>query len=199
LPDAGKVERRIGRWIGRNPAGERVLDVAVERDAGGRACALRIEEKAGRKDWAELAHGAYVLRTNHPSEDPAELWKWYIQLTQAEAAFRTAKSDLALRPVFHRKEGRVDAHILVCFLALALWRTLEQWMDSKGLGTCARQFLLEMDKVHSMDVVLPLDTGAELRLRTVSKPDKPLAQLLQKLGLHLPQAPKQIENVVQTS
>jgi hypothetical protein len=56
-----------------------------------------------------------------------------------------------------------------------------------------------MDKVHSMDVVLPLDTGAELRLRTVSKPDKPLAQLLQKLGLHLPQAPKQIENVVQTS
>ena len=198
-PDAGKVERRIGRWIGRNPAAERVLDVAVERDAEGRACALRIEEKGDRKDWAELAHGAYILRTNHPSEDPAELWRWYIQLTQAEAAFRTAKGDLSLRPVFHRKEGRVDAHILVCFLALALWRTLEQWMASKGLGTCARQFLLEMDKVHSMDVVLPLDTGAELRLRTVSKPDKPLAQLLGRLGLHLPQAPKQIENVVQTS
>ena len=197
-PDAGKVERRIGRWIGRNPAAERVLEVAVERDAGDRACALRIEEKAERKDWAELAHGAYILRTNHPSEDPAELWKWYIQLTQAEAAFRTAKGDLCLRPVFHRKEERVDAHILVCFLALALWRTLEQWMNSKGLGTCARQFLLEMDKVHSMDVVLPLDTGAELRLRTVSKPGMPLALLLRTLGLNLPQAPQQIENVVQT-
>ena len=100
--------------------------------------------------------------------------------------------------IFHRKEGRVDAHILVCFLSLALWRSLEQWMSAKGLGTCARQFLLEMDKVHSMDVVLPLDTGAELRLRTVSRPDKPLALLLHKLGLNLPQTPKRIENVVQT-
>jgi hypothetical protein len=176
-----------------------VLDVSVERDAAGRACALRVGERAGRKDWAELAHGAYVLRTNHPSEDPAELWRWYIQLTQAEAAFRSAKSDLGMRPVFHRKEDRVDAHILVCFLALAMWRSLEQWMASKGLGTCARQFLLEMDKVHSVDVVLPLDTGAELRLRTVSKPEKPLAHLLRRLGLNLPQTPRQIENVVQTA
>lgn len=194
--DPGKIERRIGRWVGRNPAAERVLDVAVERDTEDRACALKITERIGNKDWAELVHGAYILRTNHPSEDPAELWRWYIQLTQAESAFRTAKSDLSMRPVFHRKEDRVDAHILVCFLALALWRTLEQWMNSKGLGTCARQFLLEMDKVHSMDVVLPLDTGAELRLRAVSKPEKPLAQLLQKLELNLPQTPKQIENVV---
>lgn len=194
--DAGKVERRIGRWIGRNPAAERMLEVAVERDDEGRACALRICEQTERKDWATLAHGAYILRTNHPSEDPTELWKWYIQLTQAEAAFRSTKSDLLLRPVFHQKEERVDAHILVCFLALALWRSLEQWMVSKGLGTCARQFLLEMDKVHSMDVVLPLDTGTELRLRAVSKPEKPLNQLLHRLGLNLPQAPKQIANVV---
>jgi len=196
--DASKVERRIGRWIGRSPAAERVLDVSVERDAEGRACALRIVERSERMDWAGLAHGAYILRTNHPSLDPAELWRWYIQLTQAEAAFRLAKSDLLLRPIFHRKEGRVDAHILVCFLSLALWRSLEQWMAAKGLGACARQFLLEMDKVHSMDVVLPCDTGAQLRLRAVSKPDKPLALLLHQLGLNLPQTPKRIENVVQT-
>ncbi len=196
--DAQKVERRIGRWLGRNPAADRVFDVAVVRDGGGRACALRLDERAERMDWSSLAHGAYLLRTNHVSEDPAELWKWYIQLTQAEAAFRTSKSDLALRPVFHQKEHRVDAHILVCFLALAMWRTLEQWMASKGLGTCARQFLLEMDRLHAMDLTLPTDTGSDLRLRVVSKPEKPLAMLLDRLGLSVPQIPKMIENVVQT-
>ena len=90
----------------------------------------------------------------------------------------------------------MDAHILVCFLALAMWRTLEQWMASKGLGTCARQFLLEMDALHSMDVVLPTDAGHDLHLRVVSKPEKPLALLLAHLGLNVPQIPKKIENVV---
>lgn len=195
--DADKVERRIGRWLGRNPAAERVFEVAVEKDSAGRACGLRMSERAERMDWAALAQGAYLLRTNHISEDPAELWKWYIQLTQAESAFRTMKSDLVLRPVFHRKEHRVDAHILVCFLALAMWRTLEQWMAAKGLGTCARQFLMEMDSLHSMDVVLPTDAGTELHLRTVSKPEKTLALLLERLDLHVPQLPRRIENVVQ--
>jgi len=194
--DVAKVDRRIGRWLGRNPAAERVFEVVVIKDAAGLACGLQINERTERLDWASLAQGAYLLRTNHASEDPAELWKWYIQLIQAEAAFRTTKSDLVLRPVFHRKEHRVDAHILVCFLALAMWRTLEQWLASKGLGSCARQFLLEMDTLHSMDVVLPTDGGVEIRLRMVSKPEKQLAVLLHRLGLHLPQTPKQIENVV---
>ena len=196
-PDAQKVERRIGRWLGRNPAAERVLDVAIDKDADGRACGLRVSQRAERLDWASLAQGAYLLRTNHPSEDPVELWKWYIQLTQAESAFRTTKSDLVLRPVFHRKEHRVDAHILVCFLALAMWRTLEQWMASKGLGTCARQFLLEMDRVHSMDVILPTEAGTELHLRTVSKPEKPLAMLLERLDVRMPSTPERLANVVQ--
>jgi transposase len=78
------------------------------------------------------------LRTNCPEQDPAKLWAWYLQLQSAEAAFRCAKSDLGLRPVFHPKQERVEAHSLVCFLALALWRTLELWMQGKGLGTCAR-------------------------------------------------------------
>ena len=195
--DALKIERRIGRWLGRNPAAERVFDVEVTRDDEKRACGLQVTERADRMDWASLAQGAYMLRTNHVSEDPAELWKWYIQLTQAEAAFRTSKSDLALRPVFHQKEQRVEAHILVCFLALAMWRTLEQWMASKGLGTCARQFLLEMEKLHSIDVLLPTDTGTTLRLRTVAKPEKPLASLLDRLGLRVPETPERLANVVQ--
>ena len=194
--DAQSIERRIGRWLGRNPAAERVFDVEVMKDTSDRACGLRIAERAERMGWAALAQGAYLLRTNLDEKDPTELWRWYIQLTQAEAAFRTSKSDLALRPVFHRKEDRVDAHIFVCFLTLAMWRTLEQWMSSKGLGTCARPFLAEMEKLHSLDVLLPTDTGTTLRLRTVSKPEKALSILLQKLGLRVPQIPKQIENVV---
>ena len=95
--------------------------------------------EAGQR--AHHRQGAYLLRTNCEETDPATLWRWYIQLISAEAAFRTAKSDLGLRPIFHHLESRVDAHILVCFLALALWRTLEQWMHAKGLGSCARKLI----------------------------------------------------------
>lgn len=106
------------------------------------------------------------------------------------------KSDLGLRPVFHQLAERVQAHILVCFLALALWRVLEQWMASQGLGTCARQLLKELDELRSMDVVMPTDTGVQVRLRVVAKPEKELAQLLAQMGLGLPQRPKLVENVV---
>lgn len=98
--------------------------------------------------------------------------------------------------MFDQKARRVQAHILVCFLALALWRTLEQWMASKGLGNCARQLLKELDQLRWMDVVLPTDTGVELRLRVVAQPEKELAQLLAHLGLSLPQRPKIVANVV---
>ena len=123
-----------------------------------------------------------------------------MQLQQAEAAFRTSKSDLKLRPIFHHKTERVEAHILVCFLALAMWRTLEMWMKGKGLGTCARQLVGEIATIKSMDVVLPVRSGqqqAELRLRVVSKPDRMVAELLQRLDLPLPTCSKLIENVVQ--
>ena len=121
-----------------------------------------------------------------------------MQLTQAEECFRISKSDLHLRPVFHQKTERVDAHILVCFLTLAMWRVLEMWMKSKGLGNCARQLIKEIATVHMMDVVLPLPVRdqRELNLRVVSKPDEQVAQLLARLGLELPTAPKMISNVV---
>jgi len=141
-------------------------------------------------------HGAYLLRTNHPDEDPAALWRWYVQLTQAEAAFRTGKSDLHLRPVFHQTTERVEAHILVSFLSLALWRALEQWMGAKDLGTCARQLLHELDQLHSMDVLLPVRDRGDVRLRVVARPEKPLAQLLAHLDLALPNSPKIVHDVV---
>ena len=129
------------------------------------------------------AHGAYLLRTNCREEDPAKVWRWYMQLTQAEDAFRVSKSDLSLRPVFHHKTERVEAHILVCFLSLTLWRTLEMWMNGKGLGNCARQLIKEVSTVRSLDVVLPVQEtesqrSREVRLRVVARPDRPVAELV---------------------
>lgn len=200
--DAGVIERRIGRWLGRFPAAERLIGVAVERNAQGHATGLKITEHADRSAWAELAHGAYLLRTNCTEKDPAKLWRWYIQLSQAEDAFRISKSDLHLRPVFHHKTQRVEAHILVCFLSLALWRTLEMWMRGKGLGNCSRQLVKEVATVRSMDVVLPVkpqesQEEREVRLRVVARPDRPVAELLVRLGLELPSAPRLVQNVVE--
>ena len=193
---SGAVERRVGRWLGRYPAAAGVLSVDLELDEQGRVGGLAVHERADRLPWKRLAQGAYLLRTNHTEADPVALWRWYIQLTQAEAAFRTAKSDLHLRPVFHQKTDRVEAHILICFLALALWRTLEQWMHGRGLGDCARQLLHELDELRSMDVVLPTYEAGEMHLRVVARPEKPLAQLLAQLGLSVPNMPKSVENVV---
>ena len=199
--DVGHIERRIGRWLGRYPGAERLIEVSVQRDGEGRACGLSIVEKSERQSWAELAHGAYLLRTNCTEQDPAQLWRWYIHLTQAEECFKISKSDLHLRPVFHQKEHRVEAHILVCFLTLALWRTLEMWMRGKDLGNCARQLLKEVATVRSMDVVLPVrtegqDRPTDLHLRVVARPDRMVAELLHRLGLDLPSAPKIVQNVV---
>lgn len=196
------IERRVGRWLGRFAAAERLLEVTVQRDADHHACGLIITERAERTTWAEQAQGAYLLRTNCTENDPVKLWRWYVQLSQAEAAFRISKSDLSLRPVFHQKTQRVQAHILVCFLSLALWRTLEMWMHGKGLGDCARELLKQIATVRSMDVVLPVkqtdsQQTRELRLRVVARPDRPVAELLVQLGLELPSTPKTVQNVVE--
>jgi transposase len=202
--DPGAIERRIGRWLGRFPAAEKLIDVTVQRDPAGRACGLAMTERAQRSTWAEHAHGAYLLRTNCPEKDPAQLWGWYMHLSQAEDAFHISKSDLNLRPVFHHKTERVEAHILVCFLTLALWRTLEMWMRGKGLGNCCRQLLKEVATVRSLDVVLPVketESGEtrEVRLRVVARPDRAVAELLVRLGLDLPSVPKLVETVVEKS
>jgi transposase len=197
--DQEAVGRRIGRALGQYPAAAAIIEATVLSDESGRAVGLRIASDvvAGRKAYRQK--GAYLLRTNCEETDPALLWRWYMQLTQAEAAFRTVKSDLGLRPIYHRKQERVGAHLLVCFLALALWRTLEQWMQSKGLGTCARQLIKQVATIKSVDVVLPVKRGAvqtELRLRVISTPEPATAQLLAHLGLRLPKGSRVIPDVV---
>jgi len=198
--DLAAVGRRLGRWLGRYPAADKLFEVEILTNDTGAACGLSIACRLERSQWTRQAQGAYLLRTNCLEKDPARLWQWYLQLTQAEAAFRTEKSDLSLRPIFHQKTERVEAHILVCFLALALWRTLEMWMKGKGLGTCARQLLGEIATIKSLDIVLPVRTAegtTELRLRTVAKPERLVSELLQHLGLHLPTGIRPIENVVE--
>lgn len=191
------AQRRVGRWLGRFTRAERFYCVEVLQDPGnGKATGLNIQQKEAPLSWAELSHGAYLLRTNSGETDPTLIWKRYLQLTQVEEAFRICKSDLNLRPVFHQKTERVQAHILVCFLTLTLWRSLEMWIKSKGLGDCARQLLKEVSTIKSMDVILPLRDGPELRLRVVARPDKSVAELLAHLGLKLPNVPKIISNVV---
>ncbi len=105
---------------------------------------------------------------------------------------------MGLRPVFHQKEDRVQVHILLCFLALALWRTLEQWMQTKALGTCARQLVKQIASIKSADIVVPIKRArvvTELRLRVVTTP----AQLLAYLGLRLLQGTRLISNGVPKS
>jgi transposase len=198
--DAGKAERRIGRWQGKYPAAAKWVEAELIRDAEQRACGLRLFCPLPEQGHPLLVKGAYLLRTNCTETDPAKIWRWYIQLTQAEAAFRSAKSDIGLRPVFHQKTERVEAHLLICFLSLAMWRSLEMWMAGKGLGSRAAKLVEAVATIHSMDVVVPVKRGErtiDLRLRTVAKPDEDVALLLAHLGLHLPKGTKLVQNVVE--
>ncbi len=198
-PDRQKVERRIGRLLERNSRAASLFDVSVEerQTENGPRLAVTIRKQEERLEWALHTSGSYLLRTNWHGSDPKELWKLYIQLTQAEDAFRTTKSDLGLRPVYHQTTERTEAHILVCFLALAMWRTLQQWLECAGLGTAPRKLVEEMRELRSLDVVLPTK-DKKIRLRTVSAAPPELKILLQRLKLPLPNVPKIIENVVPT-
>jgi transposase len=140
-------------------------------------------------DWSRHSEGCYVLRTNIRDWTPEALWRTYIQLSEAEAAFRINKSELSIRPIWHQHEDRVLAHILVCFLAYVLWKTLEQWQSRAGLANSPRTILQELAAIHSTDVVLPTATvpQRELRLRCVARPDRAQAALLERLGLRLPE------------
>jgi transposase len=197
-PNRQTIERRIGRLLERNSRAAALFDVTVDerQTENGARLTVTISKHEDRIGWALHTSGSYLLRTNWEGRDPKELWRLYTQLTQAEDAFRTTKTDLGLRPIYHQTARRTGAHILVCFLALAMWRTLQQWMAGAGLGTAPRKLLEELREIRSLDVVLP-SNGTTIRLRTVSKPPQPLRMLLHRLGLPLPNQSKIVENVVQ--
>ena len=193
-------ERKALYLVGTPKSHLRAYEAELVRDEEGRAIALELSCPVKEGEHPTLAKGAYLLRTNCTETDPAKLWRWYMQLTQAEAAFRTAKSDIGLRPVYHQKTERVEAHLLVCFLSLALWRTLEMWMNGKGLGSSARKLVEAVGTIRSMDLSVPVRRGnrtVKLNLRTVAKPDPDVALLLAHLGLRLPKGSRLVENVVE--
>jgi len=197
LRNRSTAERRVGRLYQKYSRAARFFQVDIsERDdpnhKSGKRLAITIEQKDENRQWAQLSDGCYLLRTNLQGQDATTLWKTYIGLTQIEDCFRISKHDLGLRPLYHQKQDRTQAHILVCFLGLVLWRTLQQWMHGCGLGDAPRKLLEEMAEIRSLDIVLPTGAGKDIRLRTVSKPEEHLAILLQKLGLPLPTKPKAI-------
>lgn len=138
------------------------------------------------RQWAELSEGCYLLRSNVADWTPQELWRAYMQLTDAEGAFRIHKTDLRIRPIWHQKEERVDAHILVCFLAYVVWKTLGEMCRQAGLGDEPRRVFDELARIRLVDVVLPTSSGVEIRRRCVTRPDDHQGILLQRLGLNLP-------------
>jgi transposase len=188
--DRGALERQIGRLLQKNSraAARYSISMTEDRNAPG-AVKLKWTRRPEWDDWARIAEGAYILRSNVTHWSDQELWKTYIQLSEAEAAFRIHKSDLCIRPIWHHKAKRIKAHILVCFLAYVLWKTLQQWQSRAGLGDSPRAIFTELSRIHSADIVLPLADGSkrQLRIRCVIRPEREQALLLQYLGLNLPE------------
>ena len=187
--DRNRLERQIGRLLERNSRASGRYDISVV-DAPSSPARVRLQwnTRSQWEDWARLSEGTYILRTNIHDWSAEDLWKTYVQLAEAEAAFRVQKSDLAIRPIWHRKETRIRAHIFVCFLSYVLWKTLQKWQSCTGLGDSPRTILTELSRIHSADVILPLaqEPARELRIRCVVRPDREQAILLQRLGLTLP-------------
>jgi len=184
--DREQVNRQIGRLLEQNQRAARRFKVRLVEDASPAGFRLERQVDAAFDDWAALLEGAYLLRSNIADWSDEELWKAYIQLTQAEAAFRIQKDQLEVRPIWHQRADRVEAHILVCFLAFVLWKTLEMWQSRAGLGNSPRTVLEELQRIQSHDVVLPTATHGQIRLRCVTQPDAAQAALLDRLGIVLP-------------
>jgi transposase len=183
LPAA--VGQRVGRLRGQNSRAAGAFEVQIDPDVDGFAkCHWKRIDRW--REWARLSEGCYVLRSNVTDWSPEELWRAYMQLTEAEAAFRIQKTDLQLRPIWHQKQERVEAHILVCFLAFVLWKTLAQLCQRAGLGNEPRKVFQELADITLVDVVLPTRNGVTIRKRCISRPTQHQAILLQHLNLHLP-------------
>jgi hypothetical protein len=133
--------------------------------------------------------GCYLLRTNMTGRDPDELWRYYMQLVAVEEAFRTLKGDLGLRPIFHQKPGRIEAHLFIAFLSYCLSITLRQQLRELAGGLMPRAVLEKLSTVQMLDVRIPTTDGRELLLTRHTEPSQDVNLLLQALKLELPAQP----------
>jgi len=198
LKDRNKMERRLGKIQARHPSVNDLYEVGLRDTPEG--VRLFWEIKEGHQKWRESREGAYLLRTNLQADKAEELWSKYMQLTEAEASFRALKSELSIRPLFHQKEPRVKAHVMVAFLGYALWVTLKHLLKRRTpitpkpsvSGVDNTQLLSPMkalsllSSLQSADIVLPTTDGREIRLRRITEPTAEQKSLLQQLGLTLP-------------
>jgi len=205
LKDRNKMERRLGRIQASHPRVNDLYDVALRETPEG--VRLRWAIREDREIWRGLREGAYMLRTNLKDGTAEQLWRQYMQLTEAEASFRALKSELSVRPVFHQLESRVKAHVMVAFLGYALWVTLKHLLkrrpamvlppssDRTKRGSPTKQpsplspmkALALLATLQSADIVLPTTDGREIRLRRITEPTAEQKSLLQQLGLSLPE------------
>ena len=182
---AVQLAGRVGRLLGQNTRSAGLFKTEVIDDPQGGA-KLKWEKVESWRSWSNLSEGCYLLRSNVTDWTAADLWQAYMQLTEAEKAFSIHKGDLSLRPVWHQKQKRVEAHVLVCFLAYVLWKTLGQMCRAAGLGDEPRKVLAEIARIQAVDVILPTRQGIEIRKRCVTRPSEHQSILLYKLGLELP-------------
>ena len=181
----GEVERRIGRLLERQSHAAALFKITTYRGDDGHV-GLFWDKDTRWQEWAALSEGCYLLRSNITDWSAEDLWQAYIQLTQAEAAFCIQKSDLQLRPIWHQTTKRVQAHILVCFLAYVAWKTLGLVAKTVGLGDEPRRIWDELSRIMLVDVVLRTREGVEIRKRCVAQPTSLQAELLQRLKFPLP-------------
>ena len=181
---------RIG--AARKEAGRAFGFLKIHLPAAGEAVTRRtfhFEVDRDKLRKAEQRDGHYLLRSNLTAEDPAVLWTRYVQLTQIEAVFRSLKSELGIRPVYHRLEHRVDAHIMVAFLAYCLQVTLKNLLRHHAGGLTSPRVIEQLAGIQMLDVWAPTTTGQWLSMSRYTQPDHATELLLTSLGLHLPPQP----------
>jgi transposase len=203
LKEEAEAGERLGRLKEKNWRASQAFEVSIKKLAeprGRQRLEIAWRSQAKFADWSQHADGCYLLRSNLTDADAATLWKRYIQLTDAEWAFRISKDELEIRPIWHHKEDRVKAHILVCFLAYALWKTLAGWMRNSGLGDAPRTVIESFSQIKSGDVTLRArrqTCGPErkITLRCVTEPDEAQSVLLNRLGLTLPRRLRRLDSL----
>lgn len=189
LKKVGAAEKEAGRF-------SRLLDVNIP------AVDMPINKetfwwKLNRENYRRIRQrdGRYLLRSNQTETDPSKLWQQYMVLTEVEEAFRNLKGDLAIRPIHHQLESRIEAHVFVAFMAYCLYVTLRQMARSRAPGLTPRSILEQMKTIQMIDVKIPTTDGRKLTMSRYTKPEKTQQLLLTQLNLHLPsQPPPEISN-----
>jgi transposase len=176
---------KLGAARAKAPTAWRLVD--IEMDEEGPTFTYALNRKKLRR--ARRREGRYLLRTNLTENDPTLLWQYYIQLVAVEQAFKNLKQDLAIRPVFHQNENRIEAHIFIAFLAYCLQVTLQRRLHALAPGLTARSALEKFAAVQMIDVHLPTTDGRELLLTRYTQPEPELRLLIEQLKLSLPPQP----------